>query len=267
MGVEISIGDAATTTGGAAGKKTGAEIKHEEWETGRVFGIGGIPVKAPSATGMTGVRNNLAGRNFAVSALDEAVEALDSLKPGESINFLSPERQKALSALALQIENFPQAFGYQRAVSKVAKEQLKEAIANPFGFVALIKQIVGDVPVATGVRQLRDETLLARQQYVKQQAQADSRREQDAAEYGLWKQRAEELAKLKAPVPPRPRLKFAYEELERLPDEPATAPSATTPGAPKTFTITSTKTGVTRKTTDAATADRFRNQTGITVVP
>ena len=253
--------------GGAAVKKTGAEIKHEEWETGRVFGIGGIPVKASGATGMKDVRENLANRNQAISALDEAVHILESLKPGESINVLSPDRQKALSSVALQIENFPLAFGFKRAVSKVAKDQLKEAVSNPLGIVAFLKEQFGDVSPATGMRQLRDDTVNARKNFVKGQAQADRRREQDAAEYGLWKQRAEELARFKAPIPPRPELSTAYGELERLPDEPATAPSATTPGAPKTFTITSTETGATRKTTDAATADRFRNQTGFTVVP
>ena len=217
--------------GGAAGKKTGAEIKHEEWEKGRVFGIGGIPVKASGATGMKDVRDNLSSRNYAVGALDEALHDIESLKPGESINVLSPARQKALVNMALQIENFPQAFGYKRAVSKVAKEQLKEALADPLKLTSFFKELLGDVPISTGIRQLRDDAVSARSEFVKGQAQADSRREQDAAEYGLWKQRAKELKRFNAPTPLRPKIQFSYEELERLPDEPVAA-TAAAPGAP-----------------------------------
>ena len=219
----------------------GPSFAQTKWETGRVFAVDDVPVKASSDTGMKAVRDEVARRNFAVKSLEEAAKDLESLKPGETINVLSPDRQRALSSLALQIENFPQAFGYNRAVSKVAKEQLKEAIANPFGFVAFLKEFIGDVPPATGIRRLVEETVRARDEYIMEHAQADSAREQDAAKYGLWKLKTKEAKLVGRALPAMPTLKFAPAELE-LPASAAapTVPApAVAPSSPATSNIRS----------------------------
>lgn len=214
----------------------GSGLPERRWEVGRTFNVGGIPVQSPSPQGMTNVRGELGRRNFAVKALDEALGYVESIPKGQGINALSQDRQKALVALAMQIEQFPQAFGYNRAVSKVAKEQLKEALDNPLGITGFFKELIGNVDIATGIRQLRNDAVSAREDFVGTHVDATSQRDKDAAKYGLWKLRSEEARLHNFKAPPMPSLLTPIAEIERLSNiggatfispAPAAAPIAT----------------------------------------
>jgi hypothetical protein len=108
------------------------------------------------------------------------------------------------------------AFGYKRAVSVNAANVLKAGIDNPTGLKAYLLALAGGRNIATGLRELKDEVLRARDTYVRSLASTD-KRDREAAELGLWRLASKEAALVKTKAPSKPKLDVPEDELLQTP--------------------------------------------------
>jgi hypothetical protein len=240
--------------GRVSSKKDEIDLSRDRYETGRTIGVGQIPVQTNTATGTATTNRNLANRNFAVQSLTKAVHLLETMTPEQIANFTKDKRADAIASLAYVVENFPQAFGYERAVSVSAARQLKEGMQNPTTLKGVLTTIFfssgkdGRKP-STGLRVLRDDANESRRKLVRQLAMPGSLRDQEAAEYGLWKLESDDARAIGAKPPPMPKLTLPVSELETTPYQrqkqqaapgsPAASAPATPPAAPPAVNIRS----------------------------
>ena len=264
---------------GRGGGRTSAasqtlEYRKQEDERKRTLSVGGIPVRASRATGATGVQEELDRRNALVGSFEKLNKLIETAGP-KAWDLLAQERQDIISELKTNLENTPQAFGYKRAISVNAGKILDQALNNPTGLAAAMRKVFNDVDPASGVKKAIEEIKNQRRARVLGLADSTNQRDKDAAKYALWKLENEEAQAVGRKTVPAPKFSTPIEHIESLPPDsplyqPAAGSSATAappPSVAKTFTITNTKTGQSRQTTDASMADKFRNQPGFTVVP
>ena len=211
------------------GPSEATELRRDVYERARTLNVGDVPVQRNTAERASAVGAELANRNFANESLSEVVSLFK--KHGDKAwDILSKERGQMIARLGLAIENFPQAFGYGRAVSVNAGRILKGAINDPAGIKAGFLQLIGDRPRETGLQTLLDETRLARRKFV--EGLADTvLRDREAAQYGLWKLESAEAKTLGIKPPEKPRFTLPESELlqtpyqRRITGTPATAPA------------------------------------------
>jgi hypothetical protein len=240
----------------AAGPKgpreaTPAELlRRQKYEEGRTVSVEGVPVQRNTDAGAANVTNELNGRNTAAESLVQLVDLFDKSTPEEAINLLGDKRAKLLAGVNYAVENFPMAFGYKRAVSVNAANVLKAGIDNPTGLKAYLLALAGGRNIATGLRELKDEVLRARDTYVRSLASTD-KRDREAAELGLWRLASKEAALVKTKAPPKPKLDVAEDELLQTPYQRGLVMPATVgvspvvplaaPGAPDPATVAPTE--------------------------
>lgn len=245
------------------------QLAKENAERERLLNVDGIPVRRSTRQRQAMTQSGVDRR---IAYIENVARLEKALKDhGANIwNVLATERGDIISELALSLENSPQGFGYERAISRNAAVVLKEGMGSPTGVKAAVLKAFGRDPAA-GIRALRQDTQRQLKQLLAGVADPSNQRDKDAAEYGQWKINNRIKRVLGEKEDPAPKLSTPTNEIVSLPpDSPLYRPPAAPAAAPtpsQMFTITNTKTGATKQTTDSATANRFRNQTGFTVTP
>jgi hypothetical protein len=224
-----------------AGQSAATQFRKDKYERERTMNVAGVPVQRNTAAKADEVSKDLGNRNFMIDALSELSALFDKNPPEAAINIFTQTRSDMIAQLATSIELFPQGFGLNRAVTNVAKAQLKEALNSPTGFKQFMFAVIGDRDPATGVKTLLKEAQSSRRQFVMNRADPTSQRDRQAAELGLWRLESADAKITGKPVPKKPNLSLPENDLLTVPyfrqasaPPPAAgtaSPTASTPAA------------------------------------
>jgi hypothetical protein len=170
---------------GAGTAQENLEERKKTNERERLVSVDGIPVRRATKQRQAMTQSGIDRR---ISYIEGVAKLEKAIKDhGNNIyNVLATDRGDIIADLALSLENSPQGFGYERAISRNAAVVLEEGMGNPASLKAALLKVFGRDPAA-GVRRLREDTQGQLNQLLKGLADPSSQRDKDASEYGRWK--------------------------------------------------------------------------------